>query len=143
MPPILVATDGSQGARRAVEAAAHLAGKLSMDLWIIHVMDDLSDELLAQFATAERSPIGDALEAVARSILSAAKRQAQAVGAQVVHVRSRSGDCAEGILETVRELQAAAVFVGRRGRGRLSGLLLGSISQKLASLAPCTVVIVP
>jgi len=33
--------------------------------------------------------------------------------------------------------------VGRRGRGRLSGLLLGSVSQKLASLAPCKVMVVP
>jgi nucleotide-binding universal stress UspA family protein len=33
--------------------------------------------------------------------------------------------------------------VGRRGRGQLAGLLLGSVSQKIASLAPCTVVIVP
>jgi nucleotide-binding universal stress UspA family protein len=143
MRPILVATDGSQGARRAVETAAHLAGKLNVDLWIVHVMDDFSDELLAKFATSERSSIGDAFEAVARGMLSAAKGQAEAAGAHLVHVRSRSGDCTEGILETVRESDAAAVFVGRRGRGRLAGLLLGSVSQKLASLAPCLVVIVP
>jgi hypothetical protein len=30
-----------------------------------------------------------------------------------------------------------------RGRGQLIGLLLGSISQKLVSLAPCAVVVVP
>ena len=35
------------------------------------------------------------------------------------------------------------LVVGRRGRGRLSGLLLGSVSQKVASLAPCIVIVVP
>jgi nucleotide-binding universal stress UspA family protein len=35
------------------------------------------------------------------------------------------------------------VVVGRRSRGRLAGLLLGSISQKIASFASCIVMIVP
>ncbi|MFZ1101539.1 MAG: universal stress protein [Hyphomicrobiaceae bacterium] len=33
--------------------------------------------------------------------------------------------------------------MGRHGRGRLAGLLLGSVSQKIASLAPCAVILVP
>ncbi len=35
------------------------------------------------------------------------------------------------------------VVVGRRGRSQLSRLLLGGVSQKIASLAPCAVVMVP
>lgn len=52
------------------------------------------------------------------------------------------GDPAETILECAREA-VDLVVLGRRGRGRLAGLLLGSVSQKLVSLAPCAVMVVP
>jgi nucleotide-binding universal stress UspA family protein len=38
---------------------------------------------------------------------------------------------------------ADLLVVGTRGHGRLSGLLLGSVSQKLAHHAPCPLVLVP
>ena len=52
-------------------------------------------------------------------------------------------DPAEAIIEAARVGQADTIVIGRRGRGRLAGLLLGSVSQKVASLAPCIVTIVP
>jgi nucleotide-binding universal stress UspA family protein len=143
MKPILVATDGSEGARHAVDAAADLAGKLNIDLWILNVMDGFPDEELVRFTRAEGASVGDALDARAKRILTEARARAERFGAKTIHLRSRSGDCTEVILETAREIEAAAIFVGRRGRGRLPGLLLGSVSQKLACLAPCQLVIVP
>jgi len=58
-------------------------------------------------------------------------------------VQSGWGDATEAIIEAVRREQVDAIVIGRRGRGRLAGLLLGSVSQKVASLAPCIVIVVP
>ena len=54
----------------------------------------------------------------------------------------RHGDPAEEILAHIAEHGIDLVALGSRGQGRLAGLLLGSVSQKVASLAPCAVLIV-
>jgi nucleotide-binding universal stress UspA family protein len=53
------------------------------------------------------------------------------------------GNPTEAIIETIRREKVDAIVVGRRGHGQLSGLVLGSVSQKLCSLAPCVVIVVP
>ena len=142
MRRILVATDGSDGANRAVDAAADLACKLKLELWILTAMDGVSDEVL-EFSRKERIDLGDAIDAVADGILVAAKERALKRGAEKLHITSCAGDSTQAVLKTAQQVGADTVFVGRRGRGRLQGLLLGSVSQKIASLAPCIVVIVP
>ena len=143
MQSILVATDGSEGADRAVDAASALAAALNIDLWILTVTDGTSNKLLKTLAREEQISIGDAMSAIPDRILAQAKERADGLGVKRIHLKSSFGDSTEEILEIAREVRPDAVFVGRRGRGRLQGLLLGSVSQKLASLAPCMVVIVP
>jgi nucleotide-binding universal stress UspA family protein len=143
MKRILAATDGSDGANRAVEAAARLAAALRAELWIVNVMDGISGEELNRISHVEKSSVGDVLDAISDRILVTAKERSQSLGVPTIHLKSRSGDSAQAILETARDINADAIFAGKRGRGRLAGVLLGSVSQKLASLAPCMVVIVP
>ncbi|MGB3390424.1 MAG: universal stress protein [Pseudaminobacter sp.] len=141
MQHVLLATDGSESARRATEVAAKLSKAMGNKLSILTVGEDVTEEA-RQFAHTEGS-VGDALEGLSSQLLHQAKEIAQKAGVAVVDVRSAWGDPAEAIIEIARREQVDAIVVGRRGRGRLAGLLLGSVSQKLAGLAPCTVVIVP
>jgi nucleotide-binding universal stress UspA family protein len=53
------------------------------------------------------------------------------------------GDPAELLLEAIARERPDMIVVGKRGRGQLSGLLLGSISQKLVSLSVVPVIVVP
>ena len=145
MQRILVTTDGSDGAERAVDFAAELAKAVNGSLHILHVAGDLSGEALEE---VRRSPslekaVGDAIDAQTNRILARALERARLKGAQDVRAERSWGDVAEKILEMVQSLGADTLVVGRRGRGRLSGLLLGSVSQKVTSLAPCVVVVVP
>ena len=54
----------------------------------------------------------------------------------------RDGGVKEALLDAVREWNADLVMVGSRGVSGLARLLLGSVSQALATQAPCSVEIV-
>lgn len=145
MERIVVATDGSAGAARAVEAAARLAASDGAALWLVNVIDDheFSSEQLDEFRHAEHVSLATLLTSLSAQVLMKAEDSARAAGVKTVHLESRYGDAATVILELIAEKHADAVVLGRRGRGRLAAVLLGSVSQKIASLAPCIVMIVP
>jgi len=142
MRKILVATDGSDSAGRAVDVAAKLAKALSAELLIITVGGNLSQAEMKELERAN-GRIGDTLEMFSNQILMAARKRAERSGVKSIRLVSAWGDPTEGIIEASTREAADALVVGRRGRSQLAGLLLGSVSQKLASLAPCTTVIVP
>lgn len=139
---ILVATDGSHGANRAVIAAAELARATGARLCILTVGGNVSGDELKKLVRAEGG-IGEALELLSNQILKQAEKRAVRVGATKITLRSGWGEPAQAIIDTARHENANFIVVGRRGRGRLAGLLLGSISQKITNLAPCLVIIVP
>lgn len=142
MRNIMVATDGSEGADRAVDVAAELAKAVGAKLFIVTVAGNLSGEETQELAHAERN-IGDTLEALSMQILNAAEKRAKRLGITDILMQIGWGDAARSIIEFAAREGADTIVLGRRGRGRLAGLLLGSVSQKVASLAPFTVVIVP
>lgn len=142
--PILVGTDGSEGAARAIDAAGGLAVALNTDLWIANVIDDASETDVARFSRMDQASIGDVTEAKAHLILDEAVHRARAGGARKVRTVLRSGACADEIIAAARDMGAKAVFVGRRGAGgRLAQAFIGSVSQKLAGMSPTMLVIVP
>lgn len=142
MQHVIAATDGSACAGRAIDLAAALAKATGATLLIVTVQGDRSAEDVHSLARAEGSA-GEALEILANETLREASERAARVGAPSIQCRMCWGDPAEVIVATAGREHADAIVVGRRGRGRLTGLLLGSVSQKLVALAPCTVVVVP
>jgi len=142
MRHIMVATDGSESAGRAVDVAAKLAKGFASELLIVTVGGNLSFEEMNRLERAEGN-IGEALDMLSNQILRAAKTRAERVGVENIRLESAWGDPAQSIIDAAARGAAEVLVVGRRGRGQLAGLLLGSVSQKLASLAPCITVIVP
>ena len=74
-------------------------------------------------------------------ILQQAVQVVWAVSAQI-YTEMIEGNPAETIIKVARSRNTDLIIMGARGLGKLSGLLLGSTSQKVLALAPCPVLIV-
>ena len=142
MKRILVATDGSDGGNRALDAAVELAGATGAALNIVTIGGNVTGADLRKLAD-RGGDLSKSLQTQADKVLKQAAVRATRLGHRPAALRCEWGDPAEAILDLARRHKADAIVLGRRGRGRLSRLLMGSVSQKVASLAPCAVVVVP
>jgi nucleotide-binding universal stress UspA family protein len=145
MKRILVATDGSDGADRAVDYAAQWAKSNGADLLIVSVVGghDLPETMFRSFTQPQQIWFKDLLASQSAEVLTAARDRARNAGVTMIQLESRVGEVAPTIIDIAKEKQADAIVAGKRGTGRVAGLLLGSVSQKLVSLAPLPVTIVP
>jgi nucleotide-binding universal stress UspA family protein len=145
MKLILVATDGSASADRAIDFAANLAKVFGAALLIVNAKcgDGLPGDAMSRLDEARSAWLDNLLEAHSAEILTKAQKRACAAGAAAVILESRGGDAVHAILDAAREKEAALIVVGKRGQGRVAGLLLGGVSQKLVSLAPLPVAVIP
>ncbi|MDE2165624.1 MAG: universal stress protein [Alphaproteobacteria bacterium] len=145
MSRILVAIDGSTGADRAVDYAARRAKREGADLLIVNVIGGygLPDRTIRAFTRAQGTWLREELASLSAEMLNAARDRARKLGARAIRLESRTGEVVPTIIKFARDSGAETIVVGKRGAGRVSGLLLGSVSQKLVSLAPVPVTVVP
>ena len=142
MRTVLVATDGSPHSDRAVDCAADLARASDASLVVFHVTEAPSGQAAQKLKEIEHVGEGDIPELLAHSLLAQACSRARAFGAIRISAVATTGDPAEEILSAAKRKSADMIVVGKRGRGRLAGLLLGRVSHKLVSLAACNVLVV-
>ncbi len=145
---ILVGVDGSDSALKAVDTAAALAAAHGAELLVGHVVQVSAIAEQAMKVTAT-DHLGDKpkriMEQLSGDILEAARARALGAGIDEKHVTTfgTDGDQARRLIQAARERDADLIVVGGRGRGRLEGLLLGSVTQKVVAHAPCPCLVVP
>jgi len=139
---IIVATDGSTTANRAIDVGASLAKATGADLILLTIGGSVTGAELRTLADTA-GDLSDTMQSAADKILKQARRRAQRLGIRSITLKTGWGDPGEAIIDAVQRSKADLLVVGRRGQSRLSALLLGSVSQKLASFAPCAVMVVP
>ena len=140
---ILVGTDGSETAHRAVAQAVDLAKSLGARLEIVCAYEPVSRSRLREESDAVPADMQwmvNAREDVDATLREAVE-QAEAGGVDA-ETHARQGDPADAILDVAEERGADLIIVGNRGMTGAKRFLLGSVPNKVSHYAPCSVLIV-
>ncbi|MTD44721.1 universal stress protein [Conexibacter sp. W3-3-2] len=141
---IVVGTDGSDTAKKAVARAVALAAELKATLEIVSAYEPVSEQRLRE----EKQQVPGDLQWMVTpredvdATLDAAADEARAAGVPEVRVHARQGDPADAILDVAEELDSDLIVVGNKGMTGAKRFLLGSVPNKVSHHAPCSVLIV-
>jgi nucleotide-binding universal stress UspA family protein len=145
---LIVATDGSDLAIQAALAGISLTKRADKLLLVsaVDLVDPVDD------ATGHAGPT------MTQEEVTASHREAKAEGQAAVAATAEAlrdvgyepeqvetllieGDAGPALCRLAADVDASALIVGSRGRGRLKRALLGSVSDYIVRNAPCSVVV--
>jgi nucleotide-binding universal stress UspA family protein len=140
---IVVGTDGSETAGKAVSQAIELAQKLDATIALVSAYEPVSSARLRE----ESQQVPKDLEWMVNpredvdQTLGEAASHIKAAGVEVA-VHAREGDPADAILDVAEETNAGLIVVGNKGMTGAKRFLLGSVPNKVSHHAPCSVLII-
>lgn len=137
---ILVATGGSPWSNQAVAYAIEMAKNYALQLLILHVVTETPPYFVAEAGTPPESLLADS-EAGGRQILAEAAARAAEAGVDFT-TELAWGRVPEVVCRTAGEHACDLVIVGSRALKGFKRLMIGSISNAIASKAPCPILIV-
>jgi len=149
---ILVAVDGSEHSKKALNYALDLVEKFDGKITLTHVyasvlplgppLDTVSGPALTPPASAVvAAKIAENEKQMGKRILDEAERVAKEGGISVDKVL-REGDAVREIVAVAQEGKFDLIVMGHRGMSKLKEFLLGSVSEGVSHKAPCPVLIV-
>jgi nucleotide-binding universal stress UspA family protein len=135
---ILIATDGSELAGKAIDHGLRLAKTVGAQVVFVSVTEMWSAlDMAAEVQRGEQDAVKlyeEAMAGSAKAILEDAKAKADAAGvpARTVHVRDRHP--AQGILETAETEDCDLIVMASHGRRGVQKMLIGSQTSEVVTL---------
>jgi nucleotide-binding universal stress UspA family protein len=134
---ILVCTDGSEVAKKAVAYAADFAKNYHADLTVMYVIEH---------ETSMKKPVydkyGNKTQKAKEFLKEAGKVISELAGQVAVTERIAVGPVSREIVRIAKTEGFDTIVVGTRGLGGLKRMLLGSVAEDVINYAHCPVVVV-
>jgi len=139
---ILVATDFSEDADRALAVAIHFGRRLKGTVDLVHVYDlPMTMTLSVAGAVAPAVPATDDMLNAYRQLGQRTDKVREA-GVDCV-ATALGGDAAVQIVAQAQKVRADLVVMGRRGLSGLRRLLLGSVTERVLRTIGTPVLVIP
>ncbi|PAU77530.1 universal stress protein [Halomonas salipaludis] len=140
---ILVPVDGSKRALRALDKAIELQQLTGAELYVLCVFKhhSLLEASLSMVRPAKLDIPDDALKEYATEIALNAKHRAIELGVEGVRAFVKGGRPSSTIVRFARKRECDLIVLGSKGTNGESSIL-GSVSQRVASMAKCPVLVV-
>ena len=138
---ILVATDGSEHALRAVKYVAELIGQLreASSVTLVSVHDDTGLRNAKAYVGSQE--VADYLRELSDKELKPARELLDLKG--VKHdAEIRTGHVVQQIVDCAGEGKFDLIVLGAKGRGAFADLLMGSVAQRVLAIAKQPVILV-
>lgn len=132
---LLLATDGSDGARKATDHAIELASQLGASLHIVSVSED------GPHSSEKRDQMRTDLEEEATMAIERAEEAAAGRGLEITTTVGH-GVPQDEIVRIAEGTGADAIVMGTVGRTGLDHVLVGSVAEEVVRNAPVPVVTV-
>ena len=140
---ILLATDGSEEARRAVQAAAELSRDTGSEVHVTYVLPSPAQLRGHHLYSREvMRSITERAEEEGRSFLEEEAEQLRSSGGKVAETHLRAGEPDKEIVKLSEELDAGTIVIGSRGLGALKRALMGGVSESVVRHAHCPVFVI-
>ena len=131
---ILIPTDGSRTARKAIKAGVAIAKTLGADVVGYHAAEPLERLYYAQGAGVRSSDIAKIekrLRELGEKYLVEIVDAATALDVRCETVLTTPGAAYQGIVATARKKKCDMIFMASHGRGTLASIMLGSVTHKV------------
>lgn len=139
---VVLAVDASPDSKNAAQVIRHMSEPPVLD--VLNVVDEdalkhayISPTMPADYLETYRREVAE----VAEQVLHEMKTELEPY-CRHIRLIADSGDAPESIILTAEESHADLVIVGQRGMTATPSFLLGGVSQKVATYAPCSVLVV-
>jgi nucleotide-binding universal stress UspA family protein len=131
---ILIPTDGSTVARKAVKAGIALAKEIGATVIGYYAVEAIERLYYSEGRSARPISI-DALQRrlneQGEQFLAEIKKAADAAGVACETVMTSPAAPYQGIIDTARKKKCDVIFMATHGRDKLAALFLGSVTQKV------------
>jgi nucleotide-binding universal stress UspA family protein len=136
---IVLALDGSPPSDRAFALVSGLVGLTKARVTVVHVREMM---IAPAVGGVPRRIDEESLEAKIQGQVDELTAAGVEAELRLIVTTYASGP-AHDIASVAKEVGADLIAVGTRGQGLISGLLLGSVTQRLLQIAPCPILAAP